>query len=564
MSSNFLPSLSQGQLIEETYQVGFFLNVTSTIESYRVTDKAGEFFILRLFTSTEKGIESCAAQAALMQTCQKSFMPVYVSKGRHKINNKLFHYLVQEHISGELISERLSRYSGLSTATAKHIVLEILRSLDTLQSAKTPIIFNNINCQSIMVNMVSKDETYHLFGLDRAHFEGGHFESDIAINEIAYMATESLSGKGSIQSDLFSVGVILYRLLYGSLPWKINLSDFMLKSESIPNIVKKARSNGIDYPSRYSVCGSNLFTVVQKCLSEEPSYRFQTAQEFIRALEGKVKVFVKPVPKINVSQSRDFGFDAIAGMETLKETIKIDLIDALNEREKYKNYGLDIPNGLLLYGPPGCGKTFFAEQMAEEIGFRMFHIKPSDIQSKWVNATQENIKQLFDNARANAPSIVFIDELDAIVPKRDNERVSHLNTSAVNEFLAQMNNCGAHGVFVVAATNKPDTIDPAVLRTGRIDKKIYVPPPDNESRMKLFNKFLCIRPVNSDVNIEVLANKTKYYMSSDIKFICDEAARSALKKNLDISQKDLLNAIDNNLPSISKSELATYSIYFGL
>lgn len=560
MSSDFLPLLSRGQWLDDTYQVGFLLDISRWTQSYRVTDKEGDSFVLRLFTSKKNGMEFCTAQATLMQTSDQLFAPVFVTQGKHGVDDQQFYFLIQRHISGELLSERLSRLSGISSATAKHIVLAILQGLDALQSGKIQIICNNINCYSIMLNMVSEEETYHLFDLDRAHVEGGCFDTDINHNEISYMATEAISGNGTVQSDLFSVGVILYRLLYGSLPWQINLSNFKLKSESIQQIATKSRATGISCPIMSSVSDSNLFDIVKKALAEEPSHRFQTAKEFISALDGKkIKPLVNTVTHPVDIESPNRGFAAIAGMELLKETIKTDVIDALNEREKYQRYGLDIPNGMLLYGPPGCGKTFFAERMAEEIGFRLFHLKPSDIQSKWVNATQENIRQLFDTARANAPSILFIDELDAIVPKRDNESVSHMNTIAVNEFLAQMNNCGADGIFIVGATNKPGAIDPAILRTGRIDKKIYIPPPDHNSRIKLFEKLLCTRPLNKDVNIEELASKTAQYMSSDIKFICDEAARAALKKNQKISHDDLITSIDKNAPSISQSELATYS-----
>ena len=561
MSSDILPLLSQGHLVGDTYQVGFLLDISRSTQSYRVTDKAGDSFVLRLFTSDEKGTEPGKTQSELMQVCEHAFAPVFISQGTHKIDDQQFYYLVQKYISGELLSDRLSRVNGISTVTAKHIALAILHGLDALQSSTKPVICNNLNCQTIMINMTSMDETYHLSNFDRAHPEGGDFDGDTDHNEMAYIATEAFSGKGTVQSDLFSVGVILYRLLYGSLPWPLNLSEFKIKSEGIRQIIKKARVSGINCPDIITVSDRNLFDVVQKALAEDPIQRFLTARDFIDALEGKIKPKVnKTVIKPSATESPNWGFAAIAGMESLKESIQTDVIDALNDREKYQRYGLDIPNGMLLYGPPGCGKTFFAERMAEEIGFRLFHLKPSDIQSKWVNATQENIKQLFDTARANAPSIIFIDELDAIVPKRDNDRVNHMNTSAVNEFLAQMNNCGADGIFIVGATNKPETIDSAVMRTGRIDKKIYIPPPDHESRLKLFEKLLSARPLNKNVDIDKLASQTENYMSSDIKFICDEAARSALRKNQDISQHDLTKAIDKNPPSISLSELTTYSI----
>ena len=562
MSSDFLPLLHRGQLVGDAYQVGFLLNASRWAQTYRVTDKAGDSFVLRLFTEEEKGITCCKTQAALMQSCNHSFLPGFVTQGKYEADGQQYYFLIQKHISGELLSERLGRLGSISTLTAKHIVHAILDGLDSLQSGAKPVICNNLSCHTIMINMASKDETYHLTDLDRAHFEDCYFDTDIDINEISYIATEVISGNGTVQSDLFSVGVILYRLLYGSLPWHINLSEFKLKSASIQQIVTNARAAGINSPDITGTSDKKLFDVVQQALSEDPSHRFQTAKDFIDALEGEINPRANAVIQQSVTKSTNRGFAAIAGMESLKETIKTDVIDALNDREKYQRYGLDIPNGMLLYGPPGCGKTFFAERMAEEVGFRLFHLKPSDIQSKWVNATQENIKQLFDNARENAPSIIFIDELDAIVPKRDNDHVNHMNTSAVNEFLAQMNNCGADGIFIVGATNKPETIDPAIMRTGRIDKKIYIPPPDHDSRLKLFQKLLSTRPIQNDVNIEDLALRTEYYMSSDIKFLCDEAARSALKKNQYISQNDLIASIQNNPPSISPSELAMYSMTF--
>jgi transitional endoplasmic reticulum ATPase len=213
---------------------------------------------------------------------------------------------------------------------------------------------------------------------------------------------------------------------------------------------------------------------------------------------------------------------------------------------------------MLLYGPPGCGKTFFAEKMAEEIGFNFYQIKPSDIQSKWVNASQENIKKLFDEARENAPSIIFVDELDALVPNRDNSSVNHMNTSAVNEFLAQMNNCGDDGVFIIGATNRPNAIDPAILRAGRLDKVIYLPPPDFDARRLMFKLYLKKRPTELGLDYKGFATATENYVSSDIKFLCDEASRAALKQKCRISKKIILETIKNNKPSITLNELNSY------
>ena len=252
------------------------------------------------------------------------------------------------------------------------------------------------------------------------------------------------------------------------------------------------------------------------------------------------------------------GFEAIAGMQALKELVQLDIIDALNDKERYAEYGLTIPNGMLLYGPPGCGKTFFAERMAEEIEANFFQVKPSDIQSKWVNASQENIKKLFEEARKNAPSIIFIDELDALVPSRDTANISQMNANAVNEFLAQMNNCSEDGIFIIGATNRPTAIDPAILRSGRLDKHIYLPPPDFEAREKMFEIYLKKRPIELGLDYAAFASSTENFVSSDIKFICDEASRKALKLEVRISEIIVMEVIRSMKPSLSHTDLLTY------
>jgi len=241
-------------------------------------------------------------------------------------------------------------------------------------------------------------------------------------------------------------------------------------------------------------------------------------------------------------------------MKKLKEILYNDVIRALNERDLFQKYGITIPNGMLLYGPPGCGKTFISERFAEEIGFNFIELKPSDIKSKYINETEEQIKNIFNEAEKNSPTIIFIDEFDAIVPNRQGN-LHHMNASAVNEFLAQMSNCSGRGIFIIAATNLPEQIDPAVLRTGRIDRIIYVPPPDKEARDAMFRIYLKKRPVDLAVNYEKLAENTKNYVSSDIKFIVDEASREALKKESRITQKILENVIINNPPSVNAEQL---------
>jgi transitional endoplasmic reticulum ATPase len=146
-----------------------------------------------------------------------------------------------------------------------------------------------------------------------------------------------------------------------------------------------------------------------------------------------------------------------------------------------QRYGVTIPNGMLLYGPPGCGKTFFAKHFAEEVGFNFMLATPSTLKSRYINATQENIAKMFEEAEKNAPTIIFIDEINELLPNRDSD-AHEMAKSAVNEMLAQMDRTGEKGIFIIGATNYPDMIDPAMLRAGRLDKKFYLPPPDFEAK----------------------------------------------------------------------------------
>jgi transitional endoplasmic reticulum ATPase len=254
------------------------------------------------------------------------------------------------------------------------------------------------------------------------------------------------------------------------------------------------------------------------------------------------------------------GFDEIAGMEELKETLYQDIILPLNDKELYEQYKVSIPNGMLLYGPPGCGKTFIAQKFAEEISYNYVEIKPSDLASIYVHGTQEKIAELFNEAKAKAPTIIFIDEVDAILPNREGS-LSQSYASEVNEFLAQMTECHKNGIFIIAATNRPEKIDPAILRTGRMDKVIYLPPPDLSGRKAMFKLHLKDRPTEKGIDIDRLAEITHNYVSSDITFIVNEASRDALKERKRITQQHVEETIAKTPPSISERQIKKYETF---
>ncbi|WP_419089058.1 ATP-binding protein [Phocaeicola plebeius] len=238
-------------------------------------------------------------------------------------------------------------------------------------------------------------------------------------------------------------------------------------------------------------------------------------------------------------------------------TLQEEVIEPLHHPEEYQRYGITIPNGMLLYGPPGCGKTFFAKHFAEEVGFNFMFITPATLKSRYVNASQENIAKMFKEAEENAPTIIFIDEINELVPNREGN-VHEMSKSAVNEMLAQMDRTGEKGIFIIGATNYPHMIDPAILRAGRLDKKYYVGVPDEVARKTLFELYLKNRPYDFGLDYDELSILTKNYVSADIQLIVNNAARTALKSRSKITMAILRNAIAAVRPSLDIKELQRY------
>jgi transitional endoplasmic reticulum ATPase len=245
-------------------------------------------------------------------------------------------------------------------------------------------------------------------------------------------------------------------------------------------------------------------------------------------------------------------------MNNLKEYLSQRVIFVIQNKEKAEKYKLSTPNGMLLYGPPGCGKTFIAEKFAEETKFNFILVKSSDLASSYVHGAQEKIAQLFKQAEKHSPIVICFDEFDAFVPDRSNPATQY-TASEVNEFLTQLNNCSKKGIFVIGTTNRPDKIDPAVLRTGRIDKLVYVPMPDEEARKGMFLIHLFGRPYNADeLDLQKLAELTDGFIASDLAYVVNEAAMVAAYTDKEISQILLEETIKNTRPSLRKDTLKIY------
>lgn len=293
---------------------------------------------------------------------------------------------------------------------------------------------------------------------------------------------------------------------------------------------------------------------LRKMAGGQPEHKEQEAPVRVAASQKENK------PK----QKGGSGFKDVAGMDELKQLVTEGFINVLNNRECAEAYGITPPS-LLFYGPAGCGKTFFAEKIAEEVGVNFIKVVPDDIASTLVHGTQEKIGAIFDKASRQAPTVIFFDEFDGMVPQRSSDDRNYQN-GEVNEFLCKLNNASEKGIYVLAATNHPERIDKAVLRTGRIDEIIYVDMPDDAARESLFRIELSKLPAADDIDYVRLATLTKGYNCSDINYIVKVASRRMFNASIrekdqpykTITQELLEETILHKTPSVSSRELREF------
>jgi len=574
--------LSKGELINETYEIQFFIGEGAFGEVYRVKHKYLGVQVMKIFKEDyvcKTDLDTVTREAKILSKLTHPNIVRVFETNSFTLKNKKYFFITMGFVSGETLTQLLTRKIQLPIPVALSIQKDLLTGLKFVQEQKNPIVHRDISTDNILLSY-DKDKPVALlsdFGLAQSVDQLSKLPN--AAGKYIYLAPECFFGTYLPTSDVFASGVVLYKMITGMHPWEYDFDGTENDTEKITTMIITARRKEIQKPSFFNDgCSPNLDKVILKALSKDIEDRYKTADEFLTALNKNSKEEKSPkkekvLTNDNLEESKSEilsstfkvkekgkGFDLIAGMNDLKDILYQDIILPLKDRELYLQYKVSIPNGILLYGPPGCGKTFIAEKFAEEVGFNFFMIKPSDLKSRWVNATEENIGKLFKEAEANGPTIIFIDELDAIVPSRESDLYQG-TASAVNEILAQMTNCGEKEIFVIGATNRPEKIDSALLRTGRMDKVIYLPPPDLNARKEMFKLHLKDRPLDNNLNIDELANLTNLYVASDIKFIVNEASRNALKERVKINQSHLVNAIKSNSPSVSEKQLKKYETF---
>ncbi len=262
-------------------------------------------------------------------------------------------------------------------------------------------------------------------------------------------------------------------------------------------------------------------------------------------------------------------FSDVGGMEKVKEEIAIKIILPLKNPELYKTFGKKSGGGILLYGPPGCGKTFIAKATAGEIDAKFINIGLHDILDMWIGNSEKNLHEIFELARRNKPCVLFFDEVDAMGASRSDLKQSAMR-HVINQFLAELDGVASdnEGVLILAATNAPWSVDAAFRRPGRFDRIIFVAPPDESARLNMLQTLLQTKPVG-EIDMKKIAAVTQDYSGADLNAIVDIAVEEKLRDSISkgsiqvLQTKDLLTAVKQHKPTTTEwfASARNYALY---
>jgi len=352
------------------------------------------------------------------------------------------------------------------------------------------------------------------------------------------------------------------------------LSPTMDKALKNPNIVNLKRlaevTHGFVGADLEALAKEAAMSVLRRILPEiKLKDKQKVPQEDLNKLIVNANDFKEALKLVRPSAMREVlvevpnvKWNDIGGLGEVKEQLREMVEWPLEHPHSFKRLGIQPPRGILMFGPPGCGKTLLAKAVANESEANFISIKGPSLFSKWVGESEKAIREIFRKARQVSPCIIFFDEIDSLVPKRSGGEGTRVYEQVVNQLLTELDGLEElNDVVVIGATNRPDLIDPALMRPGRFDRVIVVPQPDEESRLKIFKVHTKGMPLTKDVNIEELAKKTKGFSGADIQGLCREAAMAALREDIEskkVSKKHFEQAFKEVGPSLKDEDTKKY------
>lgn len=571
------------------YKVQNIIKANHYTETYRVEDADHNAFFLKLFVLNRIPSKlvnpetHCVKEIEYSKQISDRNIVSFIAGGSLEKEEGSLQYYITDYFQGSLLADKIQVNGAMPEEDALVIFQQVLSGLQYLHTQSPALCHNDLDPSNIVIQETTSNDAVLI---DLGHLStvcNGVTWFDMNDMNLLYHAKETMVGIFDQSGDLFSACAILYAMLTGKAPWnEAPISADGTYKERFKELWQYRKTHHLNIDEIQA--SNKVKYILQKGLADKAADRFANVEEILEVLnkDEKTENISEPSsqqtayrPKkddsndersddpnqisIDVKRGGGNGFKDIAGMQELKDYLQQKVIFVIKNKDIAKKYRLTPPNGMLLYGPPGCGKTYFAEKFAEETGFNFMLVKSSDVGSSLVHGTQEKVKKLFKKAEKNSPIVLCFDEFDAIVPDRGahgNEYVA----SEVNEYLSQLNNCAKRGIFVVATSNRPDKIDPAILRTGRIDKQVFVPLPDFEARKEMFKMYLNNRPTTEDVDIDALAKATEGYIASDIAFIVNDAAMTAAFAREPISNNLMKTTVQNIRPSLRKETIEEYSV----
>ena len=574
---SIMQTFKKGEKIGK-YVIHSFVKEGAVAESYTVLGPDDMMYFMKVYNlhAIPRELLFEGKEVYEIQLCREMQSNVgdnvirYVDNGEVKKGNAVYHFLVTQYYRGEKLSDAVAKEGPFDLEDAAQITICVLSGLSYIHSCA--LIHNDIRPSNILLQELEDGMLLPTI-IDLGHISymvKGRPTFQVDDLMPFYRAPETFRGIYTIKSDIFSTGALLYYLVFGEAPWETDLTACKGDKEKIASAIKKARREPLVLETESVKLPDYMKAILLKALSRKADDRFGSVAEFAQAIAEQLMPELakqldssEPIQEENQEQQPGTesiqitfkkgsgnGFDNVTGRNELKEQLRKEVLFALQNPEKAKVYRLPSINGVLLYGPPGCGKSLVLESFAEELGFNYSLIKAAEFGNIYQDGVLDNLQRLFDAAEIKAPFVLCFDEIEFLAPNPNGEGEEGNITPQISALFGMLNNCSQKGILVVATTNRPDLIDQAIMRVGCFDRVFFVPQPDFEARKDIFMDHLKKRPCE-ELDFDELSRMSDDFNAGDITEAVNEAAMTAAYNDVPISQKILVDVLKYKNPTYS-------------